>query len=582
MSDAGGSERSNVLYYGDNLDVLRRYVEPESIDLVYLDPPFKSNQDYNVLFAERSGEQAASQIKAFEDTWHWDKAAAFAFQETVEMGGGISQALQAFRTFLGESDMLAYLAMMAPRLVELRRVLKDTGSLYLHCDPTSGHYLKVLLDAVFGPGNFKSEIIWKRTNSHNSAKRYGPVHDIILFYVKGPSFVWHEQRVDYDERYVREKFGKIDPKTQKRFQDVTLTGPGTREGPSGQPWRGFDPTVSGRHWQPASYIYDKYERLTGKRLDAFPLTQRLDRLDAAGLIYWPKKEGGWPRYMEFLEDAPGLPLQDLWTDIEPINSQARERLGYPTQKPEALLERIIKSSSDEGGVVLDPFCGCGTAVAAAEKLRRQWVGIDVTYLAIGLIKHRLSTAFGGHASFKVVGEPVSLPDAQQLAVDAPYQFQFWALDFVGARPTEEKKGADKGIDGRLYFHEKMGGETKQIVFSVKAGKLHATYVRDLRGVLEREGAAIAVLISMHEPTKQMRTEAASAGFYKSQWGNHPRLQLITVEELIDGKRIDAPPASQTSVTLKRAPRAKRDTGVNLELPLVASGDPPSYSPRRRR
>ncbi len=289
----------------------------------------------------------------------------------------------------------------------------------------------------------------------------------------------------------------------------------------------------------------------------------MDELDVAGDIYWPEKSGGWPRLKQYLEDMPGVPLQDLWTDIPPINSQAKERLGYPTQKPGALLERIIKASSNEGDIVLDPFCGCGTAIAAAQKLSRSWIGIDITHLAIGLIKHRLRDTFGDDItqSYEVIGEPVSLPDAEVLGKDDPFQFQWWALGLVGARPVEQKKGADQGIDGRLYFHDDMAGaKTKQIIFSVKAGRTSVPHVRDLRGVIERENAEIGVLLSLQEPTKPMRTEAMGAGFYESPWGTrHPRIQLLTVTDLLLGKGVNRP-TQHGNVTFKKAPKHTRETG----------------------
>jgi adenine specific DNA methylase Mod len=311
----------NLLYYGDNLDVLRRHVKDESVDLVYLDPPFNSSATYNVLFSEHSGERAASQIKAFEDTWHWDSSAALAFQETVEQGGPVADALRAFRTLLGDSDMTAYLAMMAPRLVELRRVLKPTGSIYLHCDPTASHYLKLLMDAIFGPENFLNEIVWKRTSAHSSAKRFGPVHDVILFYGRSKDVAWHGGFEEYDAEYLAQRFSRG---AERPWKDADITGAGVRHGDTGLSWRGFDVTAKGRHW-------------------AYPPAE-LDRLDAEGLVYWPKKAGGWPRLRKYLDEAKGVPLQDVWTDIFPINSQAQERLGYPTQKPEALLSRIIAAA----------------------------------------------------------------------------------------------------------------------------------------------------------------------------------------------------------------------------------------------
>jgi hypothetical protein len=326
-----------------------------------------------------------------------------------------------------------------------------------------------------------------------------------------------------------------------------------RQGPSGQPWRGFDPTVKGRHWQPASYVYTKYKAVTGDDLARYPLLERLDKLDEVGLIYWPEKKNGQPRYKQFLADAPGAPIQDVWSDIDAINSQAQERLGYPTQKPEALLERIIKATTDGPDIVLDPFCGCGTTIAAAQKLGRHWIGIDITHLAISLIRSRLTDTFAGAATYEVVGEPVSLPDAAALAASEPYQFQWWALGLVGARPVDQKKGADKGVDGRIYFH--VGdGKTRQIIFSVKAGHVTVSHVRDLRGVLDREKAEMGALLSLEAPTGPMRKEAASAGFFTSPWGKHPRIQLMTVEDLLTGSTLNRPPI-QTSVTFKKAPRA---------------------------
>ena len=532
----------NQLFYGDNLDVLGRHIADESVDLVYLDPPFNSNANYNVLFAERDGTQAAAQIKAFEDTWRWDEGAARAYEDVVEAGGRVSQAMQAFRTFLGENDMLAYLAMMAPRLVELRRVLKPTGSLYLHCDPTSTHYLKLLLDAVFGPKQFRNEVTWKRTSSHaNVSQRYGVVQDRLLFYTKTDEWTWNQSYTKYEPDYIETFFDQED-KQGRRYARRDLTASMQRAS-SGQiyEWKGITPPAS-RCWA-----------MTKDRMDA---------LDASGRIHWPKKKTGMPRLKRYPEDLPGVPMADIWTDIKIMHNLSAERLGYPTQKPEALLERIISASSNEGDVVLDPFCGCGTTVAAAQALGRQWIGIDVTNLAITLIRHRLKDAYGDdiEQTYQVIGEPVSVPDAEALAAADPYQFQWWALGLVGARPADGKKGADQGIDGRIYFHDGDTGKTKQIVLSVKAGKLHAPYVRDLRGVVEREQAALGALLTLHTPTRAIRTEAASAGFYDSPWGQHPRVQILTVGELLAGKKLDAPPPRQTSRTYKRAPKVLKKAG----------------------
>ncbi len=533
----------NVLYYGDNLDILRRYIEKESVDLIYLDPPFKSEQDYNVLFAEKNGSNSKSQIKAFEDTWIWDEAALEAYAEMVEHGPQkVSQTLQGFRTFLGPSDMLAYLSMMAPRLVELRRVLKPTGSIYLHCDPTASHYLKVLLDAVFGPVNFRNEIVWKRTSAHSDSGTCGKTHDILLLYTKTAEFTWNKQYQLYDQSYIESHYRYVD-ESGRRYRTDNLTAGGLKGGGYEYEWNGV------------------------KKVWRCP-RETMTKLDKEGRIHYTKS--GTAEYIRYLDEMPGVPLQDNWVDIPPINPQAKERLGYPTQKPEALLERIISLSSNEGDTVLDPFCGCGTTVSVAQRLNRSWIGIDITYLAIALIKHRLESAYEGKADYQVVGEPVSVPDAEALARQDPYQFQWWALGLVGARPVEQKKGADRGIDGRLYFHdEPKDAQTKQIIFSVKAGKLKLEYVRDLRGVIERENAAIGVLISFHQPTKAMKEEATEAEFYHSPGWNkkYPRLQLITIKELLRGKGIKCPPSKHANVTFKKAPKAKRKKDRTKHLPL---------------
>ena len=490
----------NKLYYGDNLPVLKRHVKDESIDLVYLDPPFNSNADYNVLFAEQDGTRSAAQIKAFGDTWRWDAAAARSFESVVEQGGEISRTLQALRVIVGESDMLAYLSMMAPRLVELRRVLKPKGSVYLHCDPTASHYLKLLMDAVFGGTCFLNEIIWHYRKWPAGKYTFQRNHDVILFYGRSAS----------RERTFNQLFMERALSTLKRF--------GTRK------------IVSG---------HDKM----GRRV---------------------------PSTMEE-SDSEGVRQDDVWDigRVPPIKQL------FPTEKPVALLERIIAASSNEDDIVLDPFCGCGTTIDAAQRLGRRWIGIDVTHLAIGLIKHRLRDTYGDEilGSYEVIGEPTSLPDAETLARDDPYQFQWWALGLVDARGTERKKGADHGIDGRFYFHDEDGGKTKQIVFSVKAGKTNVSHVRDLRGVVEREKAEIGVLISFLDPTQPMRVEAAGSGFYQSPWGKHPKIQLLTIADLLGGKKVDMPPSSgHINVTFKKAARASRQALETAELPLSEDGE----------
>lgn len=531
----------NRLFYGDNLDVLRRHVADESVDLIYLDPPFNSNANYNVLFAAKDGHQAAAQIQAFEDTWRWDESAARQFDESVKGGGKVADVLLAFERFLGTNDMLAYLVMMAPRLVELRRVLKPTGSLYLHCDPTASHYLKLLLDAVFGPEQFRSEIIWKRTVSHNNVRnRFGDETDTILSYGKGPQPTFNLQYRPYSEEYIKSHYSQVDA-DGRRYTTRDLRNPGVRPNLR-YDYKGYKPHPNG--W-------------------AFTL-EKMKEYDAKGLLYFPPDKEGRIRLKRYLDEMPGTPLGTVWDDILPLNSQAQERLGYPTQKPEALLERIIAASSNPGDVVLDPFCGCGTAITAAQKLGRHWIGIDITHLAIGLIKLRFRDTFRDDAQFEVLGEPTTAEDAAELAATDKYQFQWWALGLVGARPADHKKGADKGVDGRLYFRDGTG-EMQLAVISVKGGHLKATDVRDLRGVVERDKAALGALLSFETPTRAMRTEAAAAGFYTSPWGKHPRLQLLTVAQVLDGARIDMPQTAGVNQTVKTAPRHKKPDAEARDL-----------------
>ena len=543
----------NKLYYGDNLQVLRDYIPSNSVDLIYLDPPFNSRQDYNVLFAEKDGSRSASQITAFKDTWEWNEEAARAYEEVIEQGGRVADAMRAFRTLLGGSDMLAYLAMMAPRLVELRRVLKDTGSIYLHCDPTASHYLKLLMDGVFGAERFVNEITWKRTTAHSDSKQgrkaYGNVTDALLFYSKGDMYNFRHQHNEYSDTYLK-KYSYLEG-SGRRYRLDNLTGPGGAA--KGNP--SYEVMGVTRYW--------RYSR-----------AKMAELIDEGRIVQ--TRPGSVPQYKRYLDEMPGAAVQNLWEDIPPINSQAQERLGYPTQKPEALLERILKASSNEGDVILDPFCDCGTTVQVAQKLNRRWIGIDITHLAIGLIKTRLDDAFGHdiRKTYEVIGEPTDIRGAEQLAEENKYQFQYWVLGLCGARPAEAiKKGADRGIDGRLFFHDDRSGDSKQIIFSVKGGRnIGVSEVRDLIGVLQREKADIGVYISFEEPTKPMQKEAAEAGFYTSADGSrYPRLQLLTITDLLEGNRNVQRPLHVREVTFKKAPRSRPDAVQNLSLNLI--GEP---------
>lgn len=553
---------TNRLYYGDNLDVLREHIGDETVDLVYLDPPFNSNANYNILFKSPAGKAADSQIEAFEDTWHWNDTAESAFYEVMTSGNtDVAEMLRAMRGFLKENDMMAYLAMMAVRLIELHRVLKPTGSLYLHCDPTASHYLKLLLDGVFGGQQFLNEITWKRTFAHGSAKRFGPVHDTIFFYSKNGHNRWQDLKVGHDDSYVSRHFRYRDETREEAFQAISLTGAGVRKGESGQPWRGIDPTKVGRHWAIPRAVVHK------EGLDATGTLATLDALDSAGRIYWPSKEGGTPRLKWFVSDLDGARLGDVWTDIAPISATAKERLGYPTQKPLALLERIISASSNEGDVVLDPFCGCGTAVDAAQKLGRRWVGIDVTHLSIGLIERRMQDRYGEALDYEVIGTPNDTASALKLAGDEPHQFQYWITQAIGGQPYQGgRKGADRGIDGYIYFTktDELHGKssTEAAIVSVKAGqRVGVAMVRDLKGVMEREKADIGIFVCVIKPTRDMEREAAAAGVFvdPGTQESYPRLQIYTLAEYFAGLRPKLPRHNRQA-GYKKAGRADASQG----------------------
>jgi len=486
MSNGGWK---NKLYFGDNLDILREYIRDESVDLIYLDPPFNSKATYNVLFKEKNGTKSVAQIEAFDDTWHWGLESERAYRELVTEGPKkLADLLQALRHFLGSNDMMAYLTMMAIRLVELHRVLKSTGSIYLHCDPTASHYLKILMDSVFGAKNFRNEIVWCYTSGGVPKRDFARKHDVILRYSKTDKFKFNPQYRPYS--------------------------PGTLQ-------RG--------------------------------LTK------VKGPKYKLRKEGAI--------------MQDWWADLQKVLSPtAKETLGYPTQKPESLLERIVKASSDEGDLVLDPFCGCGTTLAVAERLHRRWIGIDITHLAITLMRHRLHNTFGSELSpYEVIGDPKDLKSAEALAQEDRYQFEWWALGLVEARPAQDKrKGADTGVDGYIYFFDDRSGKPKKIVVQVKSGHVGVSQIRDLKGVMERENAVIGVFITLEEPTRPMHTEAVAAGFYEPEYWpgeKYPRLQILTIEELLNGKTVQYP-RKAPPVTFKRAPRRRKgEPPKQGELPL---------------
>ena len=483
----------NKLYFGDNLDILREHVPDESVDLIYLDPPFNSNATYNVLFKEASGEGSAAQIHAFDDTWHWSIESEAAYREVVTDGPKkLADLLQAMRSFLGENDMMAYLTMMAPRMIELHRVLKPTGSIYLHCDPTASHYLKLLMDATFTHKNFRNEIIWAYRGGGVPKTDFARKHDVIFRYSKTSNVTFNIDavRVPYSED------------SEDRLQ------------------------YRARSFRPGG-IYSNYE-----------------------------------------QNPKGKHPEDWWT-LQPIMPSSKERLGYPTQKPEALLERIIQASSNKGDVVLDPFCGCGTAVAVAERLNRRWIGIDVTHLAISLMKSRLHGTFGAQLSeYDVVGVPQDIASARALAAESGlegrYRFEYWALGLVDARPAHDRrKGADAGVDGYIKFFDDSK-KAKTVLVQVKSGHVQRNVIATLKGDMEREKAEMGLLVTLEAPTGPMKQEAAAAGFYVPEHfpdRQFPRVQIATIEELLSGRGPDLPRLGLADApTFRRATRRRRSEG----------------------
>jgi len=506
--------KTNILYYGDNLEILRKYIPDNSIDLIYLDPPFSSKKDYNIIFKEATGELSAAQIKAFGDTWHWDQAAQDTYQEIVVNGPpNVARLIDSLCSeehgMLGHNDVTAYLVMMTIRLVELHRVLKDTGSLYLHCDPTASHYLKMVMDQVFGPTNFRDEIIWSHQVLGTGKKAFPKQHETLFRYAKSDIFTFNEHdllvRVPYSN-YV----------TRTLQQD------------------------------------DKGWYYTRRRMTRKATADELARKAST---------------KTYVDISKGRLCGDVWFDFPSYQPKGRERLGYPTQKPLELLERIVAASSNEGDVVLDPFCGCGTALVAAQKLNRKWIGIDITHLAIAVMKSRLGESFPG-IQFEVIGEPEDLAGAKALARQDRYQFQWWALSRIKAKPfpEERRKGADKGIDGVIDFvdrDEATGKEAmKRAVVSVKSGHVHVKDIRELKDIASRH--AMGVFITLEPPTREMRTEAVSAGSYHSPlWDtDYPKIQILTIEELLQGKAVEMP--SATSPYAQAPKVSKKEEQLPLE------------------
>ncbi|MDP8240432.1 MAG: DNA methyltransferase [Candidatus Hatepunaea meridiana] len=538
---------SNQLYFGDNLNVLRKFIPDESVDLIYLDPPFNSERAYNVIFKDEYGRQPSSQIEAFEDTWTWNPLTEQIFDEIMRAERApyqLKQMMTAFRDFMKNNNLMAYLTMMAIRLIELHRVLKETGSLYLHCDSKASHYLKILLDNIFGVQNYRNEINWQRTLGHHlSTKSFDNMTDTIFFYSKGEKYTFNSQYTQLNEAEMNKKFPYIEKETGKRFTHEKL------EQTSNAYSKGEIRLIDGRKvttnlgWRWSQETFDK-------RLAENP-----------HLIYWTKE--GKPRYKRYADEYEGRKAGSLWNDIPAISSAASERLGYPTQKPIALLERIIGTSSNEGDTVLDPFCGCGTTIVAAEKLERKWVGIDITYYAIGLIKKRIKDQFPD-CVYEETGIPRSREDAVNLFHISPFQFEAWAVYAVNGHPFRSKGGGDTGIDGYMYFTDYEGAHHK-IIIEVKGGKYQPKDIRALKQVMDREKAPLGLLITLEPPTKGVISETAAMGRWKLPCGkaDYQVLQILTIQDYFDGK---LPHLPDTKGTLKEARRLIRNNERHPKLP----------------
>ena len=592
----------NLLCYGDNLEFLadRALLPDGCIDLIYLDPPFNSQQSYNVLFKEVSGTPAAAQIKAFEDTWRWDMAANEALTRIhadPTVPEPLAELMKTFMGFLRPSPMMAYLVQMAVRLVHMHRVLKDTGSIYLHCDPTASHYLKLVLDAIFGLRCFLNEIVWKRSSAHSDTKqgmrRCGRIHDLILLYAKSPAYVWNPQYSAYTDDYRESEYRHIFTNGRGyKETDVTAAKPG---GETEYDWRVKRRKKKGARWEADLDEEHKHPKPGFEYKAVRPYRGRYWAYSKANMARFARegrlihRQTGMPRLIQFLDDMPGIPIQDMWLDIPP--AIGRENMGYPTQKPVELLKRIVAASSNPGDVVMDPFCGCGTTIDAVETLNREnpgapprrWIGIDVTHLSINLIKHRL-TRFDPLPEYEVIGEPASASGAEALAQQDAFQFQFWALGLIGARPkgAGRRKGADQGIDGVRYFVDEFKDRqpiTKTMLVQVKSGKVGSRDIRDFVGTLTREAAELGVFLTLQEPTTPMRTEAASAGTYTSPWDGrpYPRVQVLTIAQLLADPRRPNPqsllvPGGASAQHTLPAPAKHKRTGPR-QMNLLHASDP---------
>ena len=547
---------------------MRRFIRDESIDLCYIDPPFNSKRNYNQIY-NNIGQEDRAQAQAFVDTWTWDRHAETCYEQILQNTNGVQTTqsialITGLKAVLGKGSLFAYLVSMTVRIAEINRALKPTGSFYLHCDTVADSYLRLISDAIFVPngGDFRNEITWKRADAHNDAKKqFGMVSDRILFYTKSKEFVFHPQYGDYSEKTLRDWYQWLEfpdgairrmtkqeretqniPEGARRFNTADMASPNPRPNMMYE-YKGYPYPTKG--W--------RYQRET------------MEKLDAEGKLLFPSDPKGRIMFKRYLDEQHGAVLGDVWTDVSQLRSATTEMLGYPTQKPEALLERIISASSNEGGTVLDAFCGCGTTVVVAQRLKRRWIGIDITYQSISLVLKRLEDSFGKEivSSIQINGVPRDMESVLALVNKQDdrvrKEFEKWAvLTFSNNRAViNEKKGADKGVDGVAYLF--VGNdEYKKVILSVKSGHVGSAFMRDLRGTIEREEAACGILITLEEPTKPMRQEAREAGQFKSDYlPPIDRLQIVTVREILDGSRMQLPLVAEVA---RKAQKSKVDAG----------------------
>ena len=533
----------NKLYFGDNLEILRE-MDAERVHLICTDPPFNSGRDYNAFIGD-----SLAQKKAFTDTWIWDTAA----QDTradIEHRAYTSDTYKALDNCLKGYDLVlqnaasgvsgamrAYLAFMGPRLAEMHRVLTPTGSIYLHCDPTASHYLKGMMDVVFGVANFRNEIIWQRTKAHNDGKQYGRVHDTLLFYSKSSKAIWNPVYTAHDPEYIKKAYRHHDERGLYQVGDLNAPGV-TRKGESGQPWRGVDPSAVGNHWRaPRREAWPEGVE-PPENYESLSVHEKLDVLDANGLVYWPPK-GSVPRFKRYLSTSKGRRVQDIMTDINPLTSKSKERLGYPTQKPLALYERLITASSNEGDIVLDPFCGCGTTIDAAHALKRQWMGIDITILALDPMRQRLADRHGLAPSidYQIEGYPTNMQEVHKFLKDGDkrkyHDFSNWAVTRLGLNPTKDV--GDGGLDGvghvTLWNPQQMKETNARILAEVKTGKPTITQVRAFCHVMDQHNAEVGIFITIEPVSARMRQEAANMGNFEHNQKNYPRLQFWQLDDV---------------------------------------------------